>query len=124
MSARRRSTADAIPLAGLFCALALTGCIHVNLPEHMVSDVVDAGKDAYHAIEEAVSKPKQRVFVHTCIREGEVPVDEVQKACVDELVTQARTALKVEKLDYSVDGHTVDKVAGSVVVNCQISLKG
>lgn len=30
--------------------LALTGCVHVNLPEHMVSDTIDAGKDLYRSL--------------------------------------------------------------------------
>ena len=127
MSATRRTIITAAKLSSLASLLALTGCVHVNLPEHMVSDTVEAGKDLYHSIEAAVTDepPKpQRVFVHTCIREETVPLREVEQACVDELVTQAKTQLKVEKLDYAVDGRTVDKVSGSVVVNCQISLKG
>ncbi len=127
MPASNRPIPTVLRLASLASLLALTGCVHVNLPEHMVSDAVDAGKDLYHSIETAVSpKPEKApmVFVHTCIREEGMAVDEVERACVDELVTQAKTQLKVDKLDYVVDGHTVDKVSGSVVVNCQISLKG
>ncbi|HEY3450627.1 MAG TPA: hypothetical protein VGK67_30000 [Myxococcales bacterium] len=123
----RRPAAIAVRLASLVSLLALTGCVHVNLPEHLVSDTVDAGKDLYHSIEAAVTNEPPRpqaIFVHTCIRSQDVAVEEVERACVDELVSQTKTQLRLQTLDYAVGEHTVDKVSGSLVVNCQIALKG
>lgn len=123
----RRSRRSPPLLAHLAPALLLAGCVHVNLPDHLVSDTVDAGKGLYRSIAEAVSPEPATapaLFLHTCVRGTDAPVEEVKRACIDELVAQTKAQLKVEQLRYSVVGDTVGNVPGSVVVSCQIALNG
>ena len=87
-------------------ALTVSGCVHVNMPDHLVRDTVDVGKDAVHAISRAFeAKPKYDVVEtdsrHTSFwlaQQGspEQSVAQLQKTCVDTLVTQAATALTTQ----------------------------
>ena len=118
-------------LALLLPVLALSGCIHVNLPEHMVSDTVGAGKQLYTTIAQGLQKEpalgtaehRGATFVLRQLGNTDTTVTELKRSCVKELVTQARTTLAAPQLDYTVVSEAVDTKDSSVVVKCEISVK-
>ena len=46
-------------MAWIVPVLALSGCVHVNLPEHLVSDTIDAGKHLYRSLAHKREEPAQ-----------------------------------------------------------------
>ncbi len=116
-------------LALLLPIFALSGCVHVNLPEHMVSDTVDAGKDLVHAISrtgERLDEVKQNGNTYTLARLGsqDLSVGDLKRSCVNQLVSRTKSKLAVEQLDYAVGAQSIDSRGDGLVVKCEISVKG
>ena len=118
-------------IALLLPTLALAGCVHVNLPEHMVSDTVGVGKDLYTSIADKLRSDPQlgkaeqngETFTLRQLGSQDTTVFELKRSCVNELVSQAKSRLVVQALDYKVISEAVDTRESSVVVKCQIAVK-
>src|SRR3954466_6943464 len=83
--------------------LLLTGCVSVELPKHMVSDTIDAGKDLVHTI----SNWNEARFSNTTVGDKTADVDVLKKTCVSELVARTRVQMANENLEYKVVDQTV-----------------
>ena len=97
----------------------VTGCVTVELPKHMVSDTIGAGKDLVHAIAGA----SELRFGNSTVGDKGIDVDELKKSCVDELVFKTQVQMQVDKLDYKVVGEQVGNRDSKVIVSCQIAVK-
>lgn len=107
-------------------SLVASGCVHVNMPDHLVSDTVDAGKDAVHAIARKLeARPKYGVVETNSKRtsfwlaqqgSAEQSVAQLQQACVAALVAESGA------LAYSVAEQTLQTNADGLVVRCRIDL--
>lgn len=106
--------------------VAVSGCVHVNMPEHLVSDTVDAGKDAVHAIARTLDKKPAFGVVesnskHTSYwlaQQGSADqtVGQLQQACIAELLAQTQPA------SFQVAAQKVEATTEGIVVRCQIDV--
>ena len=116
-------------IAVLVSILTLAGCVHVNLPEHMVSDTVDAGKNLVQSIagkSERIDELKQNGSTYSLAQLGspEITIGELKRTCLNQLVSRTKAKRVVDELNYTVVGETIDTTRDSaVIVKCQISVK-
>ena len=111
--------------------LAGSGCVTVEMPKHMVSDAVGAGKDLYRSVDKALRKTPPKLGELESNSEGsefwlvqpgsrQASVGELERGCLDDLVTRTRQRVGVEKLEYRVVNQRVEAREENVVVRCQI----
>ena len=116
-------------IAVLVSILTLAGCVHVNLPEHMVSDTVDAGKNLVQSLagkSERIDELKQNGSTYSLAQLGspEITIGELKRTCLNQLVSRTKAKRVVDELNYTVVGETIDTTRDStVIVKCQISVK-
>lgn len=116
----------------LFAALiplSFAACVHVNMPEHMISDTVEAGKDLVHTIAgkgPAIDELKQNGSKYSLAQLGgaETTVAELKRSCLENLVNRTKSKLIVDQLDYTVTGQSIDSRDQGLVVKCEIAVKG
>ena len=112
----------------LVAALAMatfSGCVHVNLPEHMVGDTVDAGKDAVRAISHKLDvKPtldtvqkNSRNDTFWLAQQGSADqtVAELQHSCIEALVAE------VHLESYRVIEQQVEAKESGIISRCAIT---
>jgi len=107
-------------------SLVASGCVHVNMPDHLVSDTVDAGKDAVRTIARTFdAKPKYGVVESNSKRtsfwlaqqgSAEQSVAQLQQSCVDTLVAETHA------LAYWVREQKIEASAEGLVVRCRIDI--
>jgi hypothetical protein len=105
-------------------SLAASGCVHVNMPDHLVSDSVDAGKDAVHAIARKLEARPKFGFVESNSRRtsfwlaqqgsADETVGQLQQRCVTEIVTQ------MQLTTYSVSEQKLETTRDGLVVRCRV----
>jgi hypothetical protein len=120
-----------IAVAALF-AVAVSGCVKVNMPDHLVSDAVGAGKDLYHSAERAFSRtPKLdelesnsagTEFSLATAGSPEASVGDLKRSCLLNLVAQTRAKVGVENLEYKVVDQRVEGRDEKLFVRCQIAI--
>lgn len=98
---------------------AFAGCVRVEMPEHLVSDTVGAGKDLVHAI----ATRNELRFSNTTVGELDAAVPLLKRACVDELVNRTRGQMQQPQLDFRVVDEQVGTKGSKTVVSCQIAVK-
>ena len=105
--------------------MATSGCLHVNMPEHMVKDTVDAGKDAVHAISRKLdtkptgvveSNAKHTAYWLSQQGSADQTVGQLQQQCIAELLAQAQPA------SFTVVEQRVDATTHGVLVRCEIEV--
>jgi hypothetical protein len=113
--------------------VASSACVTVEMPKHMVSDAVGAGKDLYRSVERAVRKTPKLGEVESN-SEGsefwlydagspETAVGDLKRACLETLVAGAREKVGVQTLDYRVLDQRVEARDSGVLVHCQIAVE-
>jgi len=116
--------------AGLFASL--TGCVRVEMPDHMVSDAVDAGKDLYRSVERAF-RSEPRVDEVESNSNGsefrlakagtpETSVAELKRSCMDTLLVETRAKVGRDDFEYRVIDNRVEAKDSNVYVVCQIAI--
>ncbi|MBL8954834.1 MAG: hypothetical protein JNK82_28915 [Myxococcaceae bacterium] len=117
--------------AALFASL--TGCVRVEMPSHMVSDAVDAGKDLFHSVKRAVTQDVNLDEVESNSAGSEfrlaksgtadMPVAELKRACLDTLVAETRLRVGSDALEYRVTEQRVEsKEDVGVYAICEIAV--
>jgi hypothetical protein len=123
------SVLRAVSVASLF---ALSGCVKVNMPDHMVADAVDAGKDLYDSVERAFRRePKlEQVESNSAGSEfrlakagsTEVPVSELERSCMSTLLAETKLKVGNDRFEYRVIDQRVEAKESGVVVLCHIAI--
>jgi hypothetical protein len=114
-------------------ATALSGCVRVEMPDHMVSDAVDAGKDLYRSVERAFrSEPKLdelesnsngSEFRIAQAANPQTPVGDLKRSCMETLLARTREKVGRDDFEYKViDQRVESKGDDGVVVLCQIAI--
>ncbi|MBK7865351.1 MAG: hypothetical protein IPJ65_43500 [Archangiaceae bacterium] len=119
--------------AAVLFAVAFSSCVRVEMPEHMVSDAVGAGKDLYRSVERAFDKQPKTGVVESnsegseywLISEGssDQPVAELKRQCLTTLVAGARAKAGMPDLEYRVIDQRVEAKDTGVVAKCQIAVE-
>ncbi|MBV1928906.1 MAG: hypothetical protein KUG81_05280 [Gammaproteobacteria bacterium] len=82
---------------------SLSGCVSIEAPEHLVSDTVEASKDAYNAIKKKISTGDSEIdnltFSHKHIPAGDESHAESTINCINGATDIARKELDVYKVD-------------------------
>lgn len=105
-------------------SLAVSGCVHVNMPDHLLSDTVDAGKDAVHAIARTLEARPKFGFVESNSKRtsfwlaqqgtADETVGQLQQRCVNEIVTQ------MQLTTYTVSEQKLETTRDGLVVRCRV----
>lgn len=119
-------------VAALF-SFAASGCVTVEMPKHMVSDTVGAGKDLYRSVERAVRKTPKLGELESNSEGTEfslahrgnpdTAVAELKRTCLESLVAQTRERVGAQTLEYRVIDQRVEARDADVLVRCQIAVE-
>lgn len=105
----------------VFC-LGLSGCISIETPEHLVSDTIEAGKDAYQAINKNLQDNKNNVktFTHVYQIQQDEKFSVASGNCINVAVEKAQKKLDVQvvKINKAVINHM--NKAGKPVLECDV----
>ena len=86
----------------------LASCVQIKMPENMVSDTVQAGKDAYHAVVDS-DEPKQGVdgvYIFTYQGTDKQTIAELKAGCIAGLEEVMKAELKQDAPKYElIDQH-------------------
>lgn len=104
--------------------LGVSGCVSIEAPENLVSDTVEAGKNAYVSIKSKMSKDNQGGEIHVfsyehIVQEGEVLSDSNSK-CIDGAIEQARKTLNVYNVEVVKTTSKTSEVEDQQVLECSI----
>jgi len=107
-------------------SLVASGCVHVNMPDHLVSDTVDVGKDAVNAIARKFdAKPKYGVVESNSkrtsfwlVQQGspDLSVAQLQQKCVDTIVEETHA------LAYWVGEQKIESNSDGLIVRCRVDM--
>lgn len=103
-----------------FISLVLSGCMSVKMPEHMVSDTVDAGKKAYDSISGKTKEAPGIEFSYTAIFDENTSVKEATNKCYDRVSLHALNEMKGTNLNISRLSDSVKKLKNVYGVECRI----
>ncbi len=119
-------------LAAAVLFATLTGCVRVEMPDHMVSDAVDAGKDLYRSVERAFTKDPKIDEVESNSNGSEfrlaksgsadVSVGELKRSCMDTLLAGTREKVGRDDFEYKIIDNRVEAKDSGVFVVCQIAV--
>ena len=109
--------------------LLLTGfiasCVSVDMPDHMVSDVVEAGKDAYKAIKEKLEKEEdqkaaENIYAALYVGDENTSIKEAKDHCIAKAVEKAKNKLNRQELTTEVVSEEVKAADKEFVVVCEV----
>jgi len=129
-------------------ALLVSGCVSVELPKHLVSDTVQAGKDAYRSVAGDKDAPAgakappaaapatppapatpaspppapRRAIAHSYVGQDSQSVAELKQACVAEAAEKLRR-LAGPAAPFIVLESSIATVGDAVVANCRVALE-
>ena len=107
----------------ILVVLSLSGCISIEAPDHLVSDTIQAGKDAYYSVKENLSdKPtvEREIFSYKYVVPNGESIGDSSGKCIDSAVESARKALNVYSVN--VEDTTINSVVEGEhsVIKCRI----
>ena len=105
----------------VFC-LGLSGCISIEIPDTIVSDSVEAGKNAYHEIKKELRDDGNYVktFTHVYQIQQDEKFSVASGNCINAAVEKAQKKLDVQvvKINKAVINHM--NKAGKPVLECDV----
>ena len=105
----------------------LSGCVSIEAPENLVSDTVEASKDAYKAIKETITKDdsekENRIFSYKYVSSVDESYSQSTANCIDGAIDIARKALDIYKVDIAKTLTTKVVEEGKSVFECSIVVK-
>lgn len=113
-------------MRNIFVVLAVfsfSGCVSIEAPDHLVSDTIQAGKDAYYSVKENFSdKPtvEKKNFSYKYVVPNGESIGDSSGKCIDSAVESARKALNVYSVN--VEDTTINSVVEGEysVIRCRI----
>jgi len=104
-------------------ALIFSGCVSIEAPDHLVSDTIQAGKNAYYSVKDNFTgKPtvEKKTFSYKYVVPDGESIGDSSGKCIDSAVESARKSLDI----YSVNVEETiisSAVEGEhSVINCKI----
>lgn len=100
------------------------------MPDNLVSDSVQAGKDLYKGIKGDDDKPQENqddngnyiIYSNTYVGSSNDSDEELKKQCLIELETQAKAKFSVDSLAYKVLSQDISKTSDNSVANCKVAI--
>ena len=119
-------------VAALFSA-SLLGCVTVEMPKHMVSDVVGAGKDLYKSVDRSLRKEPKLGEVESnsagtefwlaSSGSADASVAELKRTCVETLVAGMREKVGPQQVEYRIVDQRIEPREADVVVRCKLAVE-
>lgn len=113
------------PFLFLICLLGTAGCMKLEMPAHMVSDTIDAGKDLYHGINNKSGKAdngKNIIFSYTHIGSKDLSTEELEQECLTKLEEEAKEKFNSNELAYTVLKSEIVPREKDVVICCRANI--
>jgi len=110
----------------LLCA-AIASCVSVKMPDNMVSDVVDAGKELYQAIKEKMDKEEdakaaENIYAALYLADENTTIKVAKQRCLEKAVEKAQTKLNRTDLITEVVSEEIKAADQEFVVVCEIKV--
>ncbi len=93
----------------------------------MVSDVVDASKDAYYAImekldDEEEEKAKENVYAAAYLGDENTTINDAKQRCREKALAKAKSKLGRDEISTAIESEEVKTVDDEFVVICEIKV--
>ena len=110
----------------LLCA-GIASCVSVKMPDNMVSDVVDAGKELYQAIKEQLDKEEdakaaENIYAALYLADENTTIKDAKQRCLEKAIEKARTKLNRTDLATEVVSEEIKAADQEFVVVCEIKV--
>ena len=110
----------------LLCGI-IASCVSVKMPDNMVSDVVDAGKDLYQAIKEKMDKEEdakaaENIYAALYLADENTTIKDAKQRCLEKAVEKAQTKLNRTDLITEVVSEEIKAADQEFVVVCEIKV--
>jgi len=113
--------------AALSWIFVIAGCVSVEMPEHMVSDTVHAGKDVYRSVKHGEGDTSMDAngltFDYTRVGHEDETLKMVKEGCLDKAEQKARKELALKKgdeLEFRVISEEGEVSEDHIIVRCAI----
>ncbi len=106
-------------------AVALSGCIKLQMPDHMVSDTIKAIKgsdDEKPADDEKSSDDGQTTFTHSVVGAADAAESDLRKQCLTELESRTVELLDLDGPEFTVISESVTISGDKAIASCTVSM--
>ena len=105
----------------------ISSCVSVKMPDHMVSDVVDAGKDLYNVIKEKMDdeedkKAAENIYAALYLADENTSLKEAKERCLNKAVDKAKSKLNRQEITTEVVSEEVKSADQEFVVVCEVKV--
>lgn len=109
----------------ILMSAAIVSCVSVEMPEHMVSDAVDAGKELYDAIKKKLDKEEDKkaednIFAALYLGDENTTLKDAKQHCLEKAVEKAKQKLNREEVTTEVVSEEVKTADQEFVVICEV----
>lgn len=106
-------------------AIAMVGCVSVKMPDNMVSDVVDAGKELYQAIKEQLAKEEdekaaENIYAALYLADDKTTLKKAKARCLEKAIDKAKSKLNRKEVKTEVVSEEVKLADEEFVVVCEV----
>ena len=104
----------------------MSGCVTIESPDNLVSDTIEAGKDAYQSVKESISDEpveKEKAFVHEYTVTVQEPIATSINKCLEIVVETTKVAIDKPQLDIKETITNSTQRESQLIVNCKIVIK-
>ena len=106
-------------------AVSLSGCVKVQLPDHMVSDTINAIKgsdDEKKSDDETASHEGKTTFSHSVVGAADAAESDLKKQCLTELESRTTELLELEEPEFTVVSESVKVSGDKAIASCTVSM--
>jgi len=110
----------------LILVSAVSGCVSVEIPDNLVSNSMESGKNIYLDLTNGTPSQENNqdstgiYFSNTHVNHTKLSELELKSQCLSELKLTAKRKLKVDKLRYSVEHESTSSYNNQMVATCKI----
>jgi hypothetical protein len=113
--------------AVLLLTIAIASCISVEMPENMVSDVVDAGKELYQSIKEKLAdeedqKAEENIYAALYLADENTTLKDAKARCLEKAIEKAKTKLNRQYITTEVVSEEIKSADQEFVVVCEVKV--
>ncbi|MGD8939991.1 MAG: hypothetical protein PVJ72_11465 [Gammaproteobacteria bacterium] len=113
--------------AMILLTAVMVGCVTVKMPEHMVSDAVDAGKDLYQSVKEKMDKEEdtkaaENIYAALYSADENTTIKEAKARCLEKAIEKAKSKLNRQEINTEVVSEEVKSADQEFVVVCEVKV--
>ena len=100
-------------------AVSLSGCVKVQLPDHMVSDTIQALKGSD---DKKAEDDEKTTFSHSVVGAADAAESDLKKQCLTELESRTTELLELEDPEFTVVSESVKVSGDKAIASCTVSM--